>query len=281
LTTKSTLPIWIKLCVFLITWLVFLFVFQVVGFYSVPPSFYYYDDTSLYFLTIDRLFQLFATLTAIWIFTKYIDKTPFIALGFYVKKRIPDILLGIFLGAIVMTIGCFSLSYLKEITIQKNASIDVNQIMLSILFYISIAVLEEVLCRGYLLRQLLKICHKYLALLSISLFFTVLHSLSVSISVVSFINLFLLGVLFGVSYIHTKNLWFPIALHFSWNFFQYSIFGFGVNGFRSYSILEQTRIEDTIMNGGKFGFDASLLATAILLIMIFCIDWYYSKKSIL
>ena len=90
-------------------------------------------------------------------------------------------------------------------------------------------------------------------------------------------NIFLAGFFLGASYIFTKNLWFPIALHFSWNFFQ-SMFGFKVSGLDSYSIIEFTIPENNMLNGGEFGFESSLLSIIILIIGTFII-WNYFKKN--
>jgi membrane protease YdiL (CAAX protease family) len=38
------------------------------------------------------------------------------------------------------------------------------------------------------------------------------------------------GLLLGAAYIYAKNLWFPIAIHFAWNFTQSAIFGANVSG---------------------------------------------------
>ena len=62
--------------------------------------------------------------------------------------------------------------------------------------------------------------------------------------------LFLAGVLLGVSYVYTKNLWFPVALHFSWNFFE-ALFGFNVSGQDFYSLIDFNITEKNLLNGKK------------------------------
>ncbi len=76
------------------------------------------------------------------------------------------------------------------------------------------------------------------------------------------------GLLFGLSYIYTKNLWFPIALHFSWNFFQGTVFGFNVSGKETYSLIITKENSFNIWNGGNFGFEGSILS---ILFQIFAI----------
>jgi hypothetical protein len=117
------------------------------------------------------------------------------------------------------------------------------------------------------------------ALLVSSVFFSLMHIFNDNFSWIGFCNILLAGVLLGLPYIYTKNLWFPIALHFSWNFFQGIIFGFNVSGHVTYSLFSQTREVDTIWNGGKFGFEGSLLSLIFQLITIGGLWLYYRKKE--
>jgi membrane protease YdiL (CAAX protease family) len=279
LKSKSSLPAWLKLCLFLVTWFIFSVVFEIIsqlwfpladkesgGITSLPPR------------TFSRFFSLVATIASVWIFTKYVDKTPFISIGFHLKNKFKDIVIGIFLGFIIMAIAYFLLVSLNEIAFDSYF-LDTKAIIYSILFFMLVSLIEEILCRGYILGQLLETSNKYTALVVSSAIFTALHSLNPNMETIPVLNLFLAGILLGITYIYTKNLWFPIALHFSWNFFQGPIFGFEVSGQKFYAVIQQTRIEDNVLNGGSFGFEGSLLATFMMLIAIFGIDRYYRRKT--
>ena len=106
-----------------------------------------------------------------------------------------------------------------------------------------------------------------------------MHAANPNIELIGFVDLFLAGILLGLSYIYTKNLWFPIALHFSWNFFQ-AHFGFNVSGQDSYSFIEFTIPEANLLNGGAFGFEGSYLSIILQLFTIFGIWHYYHKISV-
>ena len=82
----------------------------------------------------------------------------------------------------------------------------------------------------------------------------------------------------GISYIYTKNLWFPISLHFSWNLLE-TLFGFNVSGQDIYSIIEFNISERNNLNGGDFGFEGSIISIFAQLIFIFLIFKYYNKQS--
>ncbi|WP_430409753.1 CPBP family intramembrane glutamic endopeptidase [Kordia sp.] len=276
---NNNFPISLKLCLFLITWFGFLIVFEIISQIWIPQSTQEIEGVaSLPAKTISRFMQLLGTLGSIWVFTKYVDKIPFSSLGFHLKNRGKDIIFGIVLGFAIMAIAYYSLLSLNQISLNSYV-VNTKGIIYSIIFFIIISLIEEILCRGYILNQLLQTSNKYVALVISSIIFTALHSLNPNMGTIPVLNLFLAGILLGITYIYTKNLWFPIALHFSWNFFQGSIFGFEVSGQKLYSVIQQTRAEDNLLNGGSFGFEGSLLATFMILICIFLINWYYKKRT--
>ena len=112
-----------------------------------------------------------------------------------------------------------------------------------------------------------------------SALFSLLHFLNPNVNYLALLELFIGGIALGVSYIYTKNLWFPFAWHFSWNFFQV-IFGFNVSGMDTYSLIEFEILEPNNLNGGDFGFEGSYLSIIFTLIIIYFLNNYYKKFKI-
>ncbi len=83
-----------------------------------------------------------------------------------------------------------------------------------------IAIGEELVFRGYILNNLLQSFNKWIALLISAIMFALFHIGSPGIGAIPFASLFLIGILLGINYIYTKNLWFSFVLHFSWDIFQ-------------------------------------------------------------
>ncbi len=227
---------------------------------------------------IMSFFLLLGTFLVIWLFMKKVDNEKFINLGFQIKNRVNEFLVGIMIGGIIMSLGYLLLILLKEIHFQKII-FDIKEILLSIILYFIVAVMEEVLLRGYILRNLMISFNKYVALIISSIIFAVMHGFNPNIDLFSMTNILLAGILLGISYIHTKNLWFPIALHLSWNLFQ-TIFGFNVSGQDFYSLIEFNINENTLLNGGDFGFEGSILSIIAMLIAIVGIEIYYRRKKL-
>lgn len=226
---------------------------------------------------IVTFFNLLGTFLTIWIFTKYVDKDKFINLGFHLKNKFKSILIGLFVGAVIMISGYVLLIYLNEIVYLKS-NFDIQEIAMTILLFLFVAIIEETLLRGYVLKNLMLSFNKYIALIFSSFLFALIHSANPNMSLLSFSNLFLAGVFLGISYIHTKNLWFPIALHFSWNLSQ-TFLGFNVSGQDIYSILEFKIQEKNILNGGDFGFEGSILSIIFQILFIILIAFFYIKKN--
>lgn len=224
------------------------------------------------------LFSTFiGTLLILWIFMKKVDKKPFISLGFQTKGRAKDIYYGLGLGTLIMALGYLLLLVSSQIEFTKY-DLNGRGIFISLLTYIMVAFSEEILARGYIQRNLMRSFNKYVALLVSSILFSLMHFANPHFDHISFINLFLAGILLGISYLYTKNLWFPIALHFSWNFFQ-ALFGFNVSGNNSYSLIEFNIPQNNLINGGPFGFEGSILAGLMQIITIIAIVVYYQRKT--
>ncbi|SUZ75071.1 uncharacterized protein METZ01_LOCUS27925 [marine metagenome] len=212
----------------------------------------------------------------LWLFMKFIDKQPLIEIGFQTKGRLKEFNYGLIMGLVIMAFAYVSLSLIGEIVFE-NYTFDLQNIFLSIILFVGVSVFEEVIFRGYMLKNLLESFNPYVALFISSIFFSLIHGSNPNVTSLGLCNIFLAGFFLGASYVFTKNLWFPIALHFSWNFFQ-SMFGFKVSGQDSYSIIEFTIPENNILNGGEFGFESSLLSIIILIIGTYII-WNYFKKN--
>jgi membrane protease YdiL (CAAX protease family) len=225
-----------------------------------------------------QFFQLVGTFLVLWFFMKYLDKERFVQLGFETKNRGNEFVMGIGIGVFIMCAGYLILLFSGEIIFQR-INFDIKEIAISILMFILVAVSEEVFLRGYILKNLMVSFNKYIALFVSSVLFSLMHGLNPNVDLFSLVNIFLAGILLGLSYIHTKNLWFPIALHLSWNLFQTTL-GFNVSGQDLYSLVEFNITENNLLNGGAFGFEGSYLSVIAMVITIIGIGFYYSKQKL-
>jgi membrane protease YdiL (CAAX protease family) len=176
------------------------------------------------------------------------------------------LVIGILLGAALQSLT-IAVMYLKG----GYTVVSINPLVFMISGFImafASAVFEELLIRGILFRLIEEKLGSYIALAISAVIFGVLHLLNPNSSLIAALGIALqAGVLLGVSYIYTRNLWFPIAVHFAWNFTQGAIFGAAVSG----GILDQSLINPKIegaewFTGGLFGPEGSVQATVFCLI---------------
>ena len=148
-------------------------------------------------------------------------------------------------------------------------------------FFFFVAVFEETMCRGFLLGRMMDAgINKFVALVLSSAAFSMLHLANPNFTALPFANLLLAGILLGSAYIYTRNLWFAITLHWFWNWLQGPVLGFEVSGNKfGESLLTLKSTDNTLLNGGPFGFEGSLICTALMLVGIFLIIRYYEKKK--
>jgi hypothetical protein len=78
------------------------------------------------------------------------------------------------------------------------------------------------------------------------------------------VNIALIGIFFGVCYLKTGSLWFPIGFHAAWNFFLGCIFSLPVSGIKTFRLLDVGTVANTSATGGDFGAEGSVFLVAIL-----------------
>ena len=217
-----------------------------------------------------ELITTLATVAVIKHFRKNVDKCSFESMGFQQKHIRFDILSGVIVGFLIMAFAFTGLLFTGQIRFE---SFDFKLIPFieSLLIYILVAISEELLMRGYVLNNLMASFNKYKALIISALLFSLMHVSNDHASFLGLVGLFAAGLLLGLGYIYSKALWFPIAFHFSWNFFQGTIFGFNVSGIKLYSLIRTNHDAITIWNGGDFGFEGSVLSLYVQIIALFLI----------
>ena len=217
-------------------------------------------------------------LLMVWIFRTFIDKQTFFSLGFDWKGFQIDAWTGFFAAIMILFLGSMILVATQNLFF-TNAFFNSKNIAASIVLFMLVAFIEEIVFRGYLLNNLLESINKWWALIITAAFFAFMHLQNNNITAVSILNLFLAGMILGINYIYTRNLWFAIFFHFAWNFFQGGVLGYKVSGIESgASIMQQNLSGDPLLTGGLFGFEGSAICTILLTLMLIIFAWRFSKK---
>ena len=255
----------LRVFIFLVVWIIALATVEFFGLRWMEDVFPDIDQRSIPFQSVARGFSLVISLVIVYLFRKLIDRRPLFNQWFSITQRKIDLFTGFGAGVVMIALGALVLHLLGYIQFSPG-NLSGIELFQYIVFFFIVSLLEELIFRGYVLDNLLTDMHPFFALFISSALFMALHLLNPNVEPLPIVNLFLAGFLLGVSFIYTKNLWFPIGLHWSWNLFQGPVFGFEVSGIEFKSLLNQTMLADNIWTGGLFGFEGSVLATIIILL---------------
>ena len=226
------------------------------------------------FLLPLKVIEFLSVMLCVWLFIRFIDRKPLESIGLRIKGYEKDLKMGLALGAGLIAIGFLILFILGYLSVD-GFSFPVGTLILYFLLFVVVSFHEEIMMRGYVLNNLMQSMNRYAALSISSVIFMSIHLLNPNVNFLSVVNLFLAGIVLGIYYIHKPNLWLPIGMHLTWNFFQGPIFGFEVSGIETKSIINQSVRGTEIITGGAFGFEGSILATILIITIIVYLDKKY------
>ncbi len=230
---------------------------------AVPVMIASYTVMAIVFITMALLFRAF------------IDKQSIVSMGFQWNGYRSHAAAGFFLGILLLAMGSLVL-VLLEFVFFTGVEMNAAQLLYSLPLFIIVAFTEEIAFRGYILNNLLQSTNKWVALLVSSILFALFHVFNNNISTLALLNIFVAGFLLGINYIFTRNLWFAILLHFSWNYFQGPVLGYEVSGMNTQGLLQQTIKGPDLLTGGEFGFEGSLICFLLNVITCVLLASYYA-----
>ncbi|MBR1764504.1 MAG: CPBP family intramembrane metalloprotease [Ruminococcus sp.] len=137
---------------------------------------------------------------------------------------------------------------------------------------------EEVMSRGLVLGALKDKVPLPLAIGASTLTFVAPHLLSMggsdpAVMLAGVLNLVLFSVLMCLLTLRTGSLLMACGLHSVWNFVLGSVLGISVSGGEAAenSVLELSAKGNSLLNGGAYGLEASIITTAVLTAAVICL----------
>lgn len=204
------------------------------------------------------------------LFYKIIEKRAITELS--TKHLARNVFFGVLIGVVLQCLTILVVSLFGDFKILAVNPFSYMIIPFTVAF--TVAIFEEILMRGIIFRIAEQKLGSYIALFISAMLFGLFHIVNPGSTFISGLCVVAAGFLFGVAYIYTRNLWFPIAIHFSWNFMQSGVFGVVTSGNENTSSLLTTELSgNTLITGGGFGTEASLQTlllylTATLLLLL-------------
>jgi len=221
-----------------------------------------------------------AIVFAAFLLASLIDKRPFASLGFDPRHIFRDVALGIAIGSFWLATSV-GILWLGGWALPQQS----NPISLSMLILGGIALLinvatQEMLVRSYIFQTIQTHFGVIAAIILSSLLFAAFHAGAIKDSWLAALNVLGAGVLFGVAYAVSRNLWLPIAIHFAWNFALGPVLGLSISGQNPFRVNWQFLKLDgpSLFTGGAFGLEGSIIVTATTIIAIISMLWLYRQQ---
>jgi uncharacterized protein len=203
---------------------------------------------------------LLATLS-LWATVRIFEGKPFgQAVGLSLRRAPADLARGFLLGGALVSLAVGVLALVGDyrvVGLGDGASV---RYLVEVGFLtVCVAVAEEVLARGTLLRFVEQALGTWAALAVSALLFGFAHLRNPGASVLTSVALAVEGgILFGAAYVAVRSLWLPIGLHIAWNFFEGPLLGAPVSGTVLPSLVQAQIDGDAWLTGGAFGPEAGL-----------------------
>ena len=238
---------------------------------------------------------------AIILLARWIDRRPWQSYGFHFKASWwRDFAAGLFLGMVLMGLifGCeYLLGWVSVRGVFENdqPQLPFWQLLIDgLIYFVLVGLREEWFFRGFQIKNLAEGLHfprissKASVLISyflVSIIFGFLHAANPNATLVSSLNIILIGLFLGLSFILTGELALPIGLHIAWNFAQGYVFGFPVSGNATHiSLLATQQTGPVLWTGGAFGPEGGLISVVAALLGILLVygwvRWTHRQVSV-
>ncbi|MCQ2375646.1 MAG: CPBP family intramembrane metalloprotease [Salinivirgaceae bacterium] len=192
-------------------------------------------------------------------------------------QAIKQIFVGFGLGACFITVCTLTLVMMGCYKVDQYQFSHYGLVNLLIMNLI-IAVNEEILFSGIFFRYIDARFGYIPALIISAIMFGIVHFWNDNATIWTSVALgFEAGLLYTSTFKYYGSLWIPIGIHWAWNLFEESVYGFAVSGvydtevFRF--IIPKLKGPD-ILTGGSFGLEGSIVT---VFLGLFASIWYISK----
>ena len=221
---------------------------------------------------VSRILLLASAVLAGWICNHWLEGLPWRAFGLsFHAKWLRDLCAGSLIGfaslalAVLIAFATGGLRFGQSVNGMYFAVLQ-TLIVAAVIFVVA-ALAEEAMFRGYPLQTLNRAGLMWLAILLTSVPFAIIHLRNPHATAYSSINTGLAGVWLAAAYLRTRSLWFPLGVHWAWNWAQGSIFGSPVSGITNLVAHPLLRASDhgpAWLTGGSYGLEGGIACTITL-----------------
>ena len=146
----------------------------------------------------------------------------------------------------------------------------IGTLVVTAVLFIVAALAEEALFRGYPLQTFTRARLFLFGAILTSVGFVAIHVANPNFKFgIPVVNLVIAGIWFAVAYWKTRSLWFPLGIHWAWNWSLTSLFGLPVSGITRlapYPLLTGIDLGPTWLTGGNYGIEGGIACTVVLIL---------------
>jgi membrane protease YdiL (CAAX protease family) len=235
-----------------------------------------FPGKNFFLFAVPNFIILFFAVFFGWICGRFLEDLPFRALGISFEKNwLKDLSSGFIFGAVSIFLAVLIAALFGGMRLEFDPSAGVIAIAKTLavsfaVFFIGAAA-EEAYFRGYILQTFARAHLAWMAIAFTSALFAFAHFNNPNVSGIAKINTALAGIWFGVAYLKTRNLWFPLGIHFTWNWVQGAILGIPVSGITEITaapLFRETEKGNDLFTGGDYGIEGGIACTIAIIFSI-------------
>jgi uncharacterized protein len=222
------------------------------------------------------LFRIILVLVALgigWLCARFLEGLPWRSLGLSLHQNWWwDFLIGSLIGALALVLAvliAFAAGGLRfSFSGTQVISATLRGLTGTAALFVLGGLAEEAIFRGYVLQTLTRAKLAWLGVLLTSVPFALVHLANPNVAAgFTFVNTVLAGVWLAAAYLRTRSLWFPLGVHWAWNWVLGSVFGLPVSGLRmtSHTLLFGHDFGPAWLTGGSYGIEGGLACTIALI----------------
>ena len=196
-----------------------------------------------------------------WVFVRFVEGRRIAELR--PARLLPDAAKGWLLGTLILLLAAGAMAAAGALRIEVAHG---SAALLAPLLVLGLApgITEELIARGIIFRVVEDGLGTWAALAISAIAFGAGHLANPNATLWTSTAIAIeAGLLLGMAYAWTQSLWFCMGLHAAWNFTQGAILGIPVSGFEVKGLLHSTPQGPTLLSGGEFGAEGSLLTVVL------------------
>jgi membrane protease YdiL (CAAX protease family) len=210
-----------------------------------------------------------------WACGKLFEDLPPRALGWgFTRGWLKDFFIGSLIGAASLLLATAFPVMTGSLKFTVNAPLLVatigKTVLTSIPIFIIAAAAEEAIFRGYPLQTMARSHLAWVSIIITSIIFSSGHLDNPNVVPgFTFANTAIAGAWLAVAYLKTRNLWFPLGIHWAWNWTMAAVMGLPVSGITRLTpdpLLRATDTGPAWITGGTYGIEGGAACTLALIL---------------